>query len=132
MITTEIAGDAKSVIEMLSLLDSTYQIDCKQTCHGSTHILTCKWFSDYMAIRVSLNDQMKIIKLDHINKGSRALNHNMMQINHISNDGDTSLFDYIENQLPTDPKLLENLAESGYFYTPYVPLQVSKIDIKNK
>lgn len=39
------------------------------------------------------------------------------------------MFDYIWNLLPTEQKELEQLAATGYIYTPYIPLQVTKIDM---
>lgn len=83
MITTEIAGDSRSVIEILSLLDPTYQISCKKTCSGSTHICACPWYGMYMGIKITFNDQMKISHVEHLDrKGCRGLNHVMMTAIH--------------------------------------------------
>lgn len=80
MITTEIAGDAKSVIELISLLDPTFQISCKRTCRDNTHILTCAWFGQYVAFKIYFDHDMKIVSVDELrHKGCRGLNHEMMQ-----------------------------------------------------
>ena len=38
-----------------------------------------------------------------------------------------NLFDYIWNWLPTDPKILQEMVKTGYVYTPYIPLQITRI-----
>src|SRR4051812_30027339 len=39
-----------------------------------------------------------------------------------------SMFDYIIDLLPEDPKILKEMAETGVIYTPYITLQISNID----
>ena len=71
------------MIEILSLLDPTYQISCKRSCQGSAHIIACPWYGLYISIKITFNAQMKIANVEHLNyKEFRGLDYAMMQAIH--------------------------------------------------
>lgn len=40
----------------------------------------------------------------------------------------SSMYDWMLNWLPTDPEVLKECLKNGYFYQPYIPLQITNVN----